>query len=246
MTIAPTPVPGRPSADRGPWLVLAILGVFAVLTLTVILLASSGAFRDSSTTVNGSVEGSGIAASQTRDVAPFAAVALTGADNVSIRIGKPQAVVVRGDVDVLDRVTTRVQEGRLVIGTTGSFTSKTGMKVDLTVPSLSELSLVGNGVIAVKGIDTASLTVTLSGSGVIRASGRASGLDVTLSGAGDVRLGALVASNVSAALDGVGRIAVTATKSLHASVSGAGSIVYGGNPSVVTRSVTGHGTVTSR
>lgn len=133
-----------------------------------------------------------------------------------------------------------------MIGTTGSFTSKRGMSVQLTVPSLRSLSLDGNGVIAVSGIDTASLTVTLTGNGVIRASGKAERLDVTLSGVGNARLDELVAADVYAVLDGSGQVAVTATRSLNASLPGVGSIVYGGHPSDVTKSVTGQGTITSR
>ena len=244
MTTAPTPVPGRPAAHRPPWLVLAIVAVFAVATLTVILLAQSGAFSDSSTAGGG--HGSGAAALQPRDVAPFDGISLTGASNVLIRVGGAQSLVVRGDADLLDRVTTRVQDGRLVIGTKGSFTSRSGMSVHVTMPSLTDLSLAGNGVIAASGIETARLTVTLSGNGIVRASGRATRLDVTLAGVGDAQLERLVAADVSALLAGTGRIAVTATKSLDASVPGAGSIVYGGNPSEVTRSVTGQGAVTSK
>jgi hypothetical protein len=244
MTTAPTPVPGRPAARRPPWLVLAIVAAFAVATLTVILLARSGAFSDSSTA--GGTQGSGVLASQTRDVASFDAVALAGANTVLIRVGGAQSVVVRGDGDLLDRVTTRVQDGRLVIGTKGSFTSKSGMSVALTVPSLRSLSLDGSGVIVVGGIDTPSLTVSLTGTGVIRAAGTATRLDVTLSGVGNAELAELVAADAYAVLDGSGRIALTATKSLNASVPGSGSIVYGGNPSVVTKSVTGVGSVASR
>jgi hypothetical protein len=243
MTTAPTPVPGRPAAHRGSWLVLAIVALFAVATLTVILLARSGALSDSSTARG--TKGSGVPASQRRDVAPFSAVALAGADTVLIHVGGAQSVVVRGDGDLLDRVTTRVHDGRLAIGTKGSFSSRSRMSVELTVPSLRSLALDGNGVIVVGGIDTPSLTVTLAGSGVIRAGGKATRLDVTLSGVGDAQLGELVAADAYAVLNGSGRITLTATKSLNASVPGSGSIVYGGSPSAVTKSVTGRGTITS-
>ncbi|MGZ4395208.1 MAG: GIN domain-containing protein [Gaiellaceae bacterium] len=45
-------------------------------------------------------------------------------------------------------------------------------------------------------------------------------------------------------MSGSGVIFVTATKSLDASVSGSGAILYTGNPQNVTKSVTGNGAIT--
>ena len=245
MTVAPTPIPSRRGHHGRNVLVVGILAVAAAVALAVILLIRSGAFDNSSSVRAG--EGSGIAASQTRNVAPFSAVSLVGANNVAIRVGGPQSVVVRTDAELLDRVTTRVRDDRLVIGTKrGNFTSKSPTRVDLTVPSLRYLTLDGSGVITVRGVDTARLTVTLSGSGVIRASGRATRLDVTLSGMGDARLAGVIAEYVYARVSGSGRIAVTALRSLDASLPGTGTIVFGGNPRDVTKDVTGQGTITSR
>jgi hypothetical protein len=246
MSVAPTPLPSEPAEHQGvPWLVLGIVALFAVAATTVVLLAHFDAFGGSSTVTP--VQGSGVAASQTRDIAPFDALSLTGANDVVVRVGSPQSVVVRADAELLDRVTTRVQDGRLLIGTKpGSLTSRTGMRVDVTVPSLRYLTLDGSGVIAVSGVDTAGLAVFLSGNGVIRARGRASRLVVRLDGVGDVQLGSLVAEYAYAVLGGSGRIAVTALRSLDASLPGVGAIVYGGGPDHVTRSITGQGTITSR
>lgn len=118
------------------------------------------------------------------------------------------------------------------------------MSVDVSVPSLSALMLAGSGVVSVTGMDVPDLTVTLSGSGVLRASGSATQLDVTVTGSGDAQLEELIAQDVLAAVIGSGRIVVTATESLDASVPGTGAIVYRGNPLHVTESVTGNGAIT--
>src|SRR5262245_51190311 len=52
--------------------------------------------------------GSGVAATQARSVAPFTGVDLAGANNVVIRVGAKQSVVVHADDNLLRRVTTRV------------------------------------------------------------------------------------------------------------------------------------------
>jgi hypothetical protein len=48
---------------------------------------------------------------------------------------------------------------------------------------------------------------------------------------------------VTAVVSGSGRIVVTATRSLDASVSGSGAIFYGGDPTKVVTSITGSGAV---
>jgi hypothetical protein len=87
------------------------------------------------------------------------------------------------------------------------------------------------------------LTVTLAGSGVVRASGAVNRLDVSLTGSGDAQLGQLVARDVQAALDASGRIVVNATRRLDASLRGSGAIFYTGNPAHVTKDVSGSGAI---
>jgi hypothetical protein len=69
-------------------------------------------------------------------------------------------------------------------------------------------------------------------------------LGVTVSGSGQAELGGVEATAVQAVVSGSGEIVVTATSSLDASIRGSGSIVYGGNPTKVTKSVTGSGEIT--
>lgn len=63
---------------------------------------------------------------------------------------------------------------------------------------------------------------------MLAVTGTATTVDATLSGAGDVRLDALAARDTTAA------------------VSGTGSIVYTGNPTVLTKNVTGTGAISEK
>jgi hypothetical protein len=187
----------------------------------------------------------GIAATQTRSLASFTGVELAGSNNVSVHVGEKQSVVVHADENLLGRVTTVVEDGLLVIGnTSGTFTTEKPMRVVVSVPSLDTLRLTGSGVVSVAGVTSSSLTLTLAGSGVLRAGGTATRLEVTLDGSGEVQAGQVVARDVQAVVSGSGRVLITATKSLEASVPGSGAIVYSGNPAVVRTSITGSGAVT--
>jgi hypothetical protein len=142
-------------------------------------------------------------------------------------------------------VTTRVESGSLVIGTTpGNLNAKASMFVAVSVPSLDALKLQGNGNIRVTGISRPSLTVGLASNGDIEAAGTTTRLDVMIGGVGTAFLGHLIARDSKAALNGNGSIVVTATHTLNASVSGNGTIFYGGNPPHVTTKISGDGTIT--
>jgi Putative auto-transporter adhesin, head GIN domain len=238
MTIVSAPRRGRRTPHRNQ---VALVPVFILAIIGVILLVHDVILGSSSTA---GVQGSGVAATQTRALPRFSSLDLADSNIVTVVVGAQQSVVIHADNNLLRYVTTRVVAGNLVIGTTGSFTTRSPMSVEVRVPSLAALNLSGSGIISVSGIKVPRLAVTISGSGVLRASGTATRLDVTLGGAGQAELGYLVARDVHAAVTGSGLIRVTATSSLNAAVPGTGAIIYGGNPPHVTSRVTGTGAVT--
>jgi hypothetical protein len=217
-------------------LILALAAVLVLSAVVAALLARGGS------AVLG-LQGSGVAATQARVLPTFSRLDLTGSNKVTVQVGGRQSVVVHADTNLVRRVTTRVVAGTLVIGTSGAFTARSPMSVEVSLPALAAVTLSGSGEITVNGIAQSRLVVTLSGSGALYASGSARQLDVTLSGSGLAQLDSLVASDVRAVVVGSGLIRVTATGRLNAAVPGTGAIIYSGNP-VVTSSITGTGAVT--
>ena len=216
---------------------LAVLLLAAILTALLVDRMSSGSSRT----------GSGVAATQARSLPAFSVVDLAGDNNVMVRVGVRQSVMVHADRNLLSRVTTRVRSGSLIIGTTpGSLTTKAPMYVTVSLPSIDAITLEGNGNIKVVGINSRSLTIALPGSGVIDATGATTHLAVTIGGEGNALLGDLTARDANATVSGDGSIMLTATRSLSASISGSGTILYGGNPPHLTKSVTGSGDIAGR
>jgi hypothetical protein len=179
----------------------------------------------------------------TRHVAPFTGVTLAGANLVTVRVGGPQEVVVRGDDNLVGRITTDVSGGKLVIDNRGSFRTRSPMSVDVTVPSLGSLALAGSGQIFVEGVKAPRFAVTLPGCGKLKVSGTTGRLDAQLGGSGQLQLGELTSRDARVAVGGSGTILVNATRSLDASVTGSGVVAYFGGPASVTTHVTGSGTV---
>ncbi|MGZ4359728.1 MAG: head GIN domain-containing protein [Gaiellaceae bacterium] len=237
MTTAPT----RLSHPRGSHpLVLILLGLLlgAAVVIAIVLAVQHDGFRSSRP-----LEGSGASATQARALPPFSAIDLAGSNEVSVRVGGKQAVIVRGDDNLLRHVTTEVRGNELVIGNSRSFSTRSPMSIEVTVPSLDSLALSGSGILDVEGARGESLAVRLGGSGVLTVGGAVGRLEAGLVGSGELHLGRLVARDVSASVSGSGRIEVHATRSLDASISGSGEITYSGNPRKLSRSITGSGAI---
>ena len=240
MTGAPTTRHDR-RAPRRYW--VAVLAALVALLAIAVALLGYEVFDGASSSEG--LQGSGVAATETRELAAFTGVELAGSNIVTIRVGGEQSIVVHADDNLLSQVTTEVDAGTLLVGNApGSFTTKSPMRVDVIVPTLDALTLAGSGIVSATEIRTPSLTVDLSGSGVVRLSGLATQLDVSLTGSGDAQLEQLIAQEVHAIVSGSGRILVTATKSLDASVPGSGAIMYRGNPEQVTTNISGTGAIT--
>lgn len=233
MTAAPAPAHSRQLALIG--------GVLALFLVALVLVVRHGDFSFSSS--SSTTRGSGVPATETRELASFSGIELSGSNNVNVTVGGAQKVVVSADDNLLHHITTVVRNGRLVIDDTGSFSTSAPMRVDVTVPSVDTLRLTGSGVITAAPVAATKLALVLSGSGVLRVRGTVDQLDVSLGGSGDAELGGLVARAAHTVVSGSGRILVNATSSLDAHVSGSGSIVYTGHPPQVTNDVTGSGAI---
>lgn len=229
-----------PRDDRRAFRAIGIVvAAFAAATVAAVVLVRLDVFRGSSATTP-----AGKTVAQARTLPPFGSVELAGSNNVSISVGKPQAVVVHADRDALRHVTTEVTGGSLIVGNTaGRIPTVHTMRVVITVPSLSALTLSGSGIISATNVNGGPLDVALRGTGIVNAAGSTTRLKVTLSGSGDANLQNLVAVDATAVLAGTGAIFVNVAHDLHASLPGTGTIVYIGHPKHLQTSITGSGSI---
>ncbi len=191
------------------------------------------------------IEGSGVEGSETRDVAPFNRLSLSGAVDAVVTVGGAQAVSIRGDDNLLAEVKTETDDGTLRISQSDNVDLEptVGITVVIAVPSLEEVSVSGAGDVTVTGIRAEAFRTEVSGAGNVEAAGEVTSVEVEISGAGDVRLADLVAREATVQISGAGDVDVHATDSLNASISGAGDVVYSGDPEDVKTDVSGAGEI---
>src|SRR5512140_3056357 len=103
--------------------------------LTVLATAACGAQQASTELI-----GSGVTASEQRTTATFTSLSITGkAIDTYVSIGDPVSVKVTSDDNIVPLIITKVQNDELTIGLDRVVSTKLGMRVDLTMPSLARL-----------------------------------------------------------------------------------------------------------
>ncbi|MGZ4461768.1 MAG: head GIN domain-containing protein [Gaiellaceae bacterium] len=209
----------------------------------VLLLATALAGCDVHSTRT--LQGSGVLATSVRATAPFSRVELDAPMKMTIAVGPGRSLVVRGDDNLLGEVQTRVRGGTLTVSVHRSFRAHEGLAVSVTIPRLDFVALTGAGEIDARGVRGRSFGADLTGTGTITARGRVARMSVSITGAGEALLDRLVADDVVADVTGVGTARVWANRSLVARLTGVGNILYGGDPTRVSRDVTGLGAVSA-
>ncbi|MBA4176094.1 MAG: DUF2807 domain-containing protein [Leptothrix sp. (in: Bacteria)] len=184
-----------------------------------------------------SVHGSGTAATETRTVAEFQAIALSGAVDLTVRQGEAASVRVTADDNLLPMLETVVEPDgkgatlhlRWKRGTGSgrmgwqSIDTRTRVVVDVVTPRLTALSTAGAGNIKLETFKTPALQVSISGAGDARIDGlETEDLGVRISGSGDV-VGQGTAVKTSVSIAGSGDVRLTEMRSDTVTVSIAGS-----------------------
>ncbi len=154
-------------------------------------------------------------------------------------------MVIEADDNILPLLKTEVIGSQLLI----SMRANTYINVTnpvhytITMKTIESASVSGSGNMNIIGLDSDLVKFDLPGTGSITAKGNVKTLNVSLPGAGDIDCDGLKADNVVADLNGFGNITVRAGHNLNAEINGVGSINYYGDPTIITKTVTGHGSI---
>lgn len=203
------------------------------------LVAAAGCDVDSARPV----PGSGTRTTETRIVEPFQRVSLSGSFIVELAHGPATEVILEVDDNLQKLVRTRVTADVLEIEPTAQIRPTQTVRVRLTHPSLRGVAIAGSASVDGEGLALDAFDLAMSGAGSARLTGTARAVSIRIAGSGRVDLSALTAEDVEITVSGAGSVRVTATRALKASISGSGSVVYGGSPKEVSTSISGSGSI---
>ena len=199
---------------------------------------------------------------ESRNVYDFTEVSYALPGRLEITQGNKEQLILIGDKDDLERITTKTEGNELKIYCKENNVRLGDVVVKLTVTDLKELSvagsadvefmnefsthkfeveLAGSGNIECKTIKVESLELSMAGSGDMIFGGKVNdGLEIEIAGSGEIDCSNLEAKNVEVEIAGSGEAKVWATEKLDSEIMGSGDIYYKGNPRVES-SVAGSG-----
>ena len=169
-----------------------------------------------------------------RNVSGFDGVELRGVGNLFIEQTGHESLTVEAEKDVVSEITTRVVDGRLIIGTESNAALHTTRPINfhLTVKNLNSLAVLGAANAEATGIETDNLTVAIDGAGTVRMEGLANEQAVEVSGTSTYLAENLQSRDVNIVVAGAGSAVVNAREKLDAEISGVGSVEYVGDPNI--------------
>jgi len=219
--------------------------------------------------LGGGIPGSGNVQTETREPGAFESISIEypGAE-IIIQPGDEETVEIEADDNLLPQLSTEVLSGRLTIKNVetdwdASVNPSRPVKITITVKDLTEivlstpvgnlevndlqvdtlkLVLSGGAQVRLNGIQVDLLDSELSGAGDIQASGIADEIRLILSGYGSFNATDLKSKKATIELSGMGDAAIRVEEELAATITGAGSVTYFGNPHVE-QNITGAGSV---
>lgn len=217
-------------------------------------------------------QGSGAPASgsgnaRTFAVADFDTVDLRGSDDVDVRVGSGFSVRAEGPSEVLDRLRIVRDGNKLRIGRKSDkgfrWSGDDSVRVLVTMPRIAGASVSGSGDIAIDraegarfdgdiagsgGLTIAAMQVeeaslSIAGSGDVKAAGAAKRLVVEIAGSGDIDARDLRAGSAKVSIAGSGGVRATVYGAAEVDMAGSGDVDLGDRARCTTRS---HGSGTVR
>ncbi|WGM29930.1 DUF2807 domain-containing protein [Brevundimonas sp. NIBR11] len=172
--------------------------------------------------------------------------------------GDTASVTVTGPANLVERV--RLVDGRLTWedrdgpnhetvvfgrrnGGRGIWVHSEEVKIVVTAPNVNSFNVEGSANVHLRNYDQDTLSIDISGSGEVSATGRTRALEVDISGSGDADLGSLVTTDANVAIAGSGDATVAPTGKADISISGSGDVDLTTRPATVNSDISGSGDV---
>ena len=153
--------------------------------------------------------------------------------NIYLTQGPTTSVRLEGESNVLKYIETRVEGGKLIVGTLHdiNLTTSHDLNVYVTLPKLTDVTLSGSGS-ATLDVDAPSVESTLNGSGKVTLQGQTKDLKVQIAGSADFFGSDLKSENAKVTIMGSGNAHVFSSVKLDVTIGGSGDVTYGGNPAL--------------
>lgn len=212
------------------------------------------------------IKGDGQLSARTQKLPHFSHIDISGMFDIRLSQGEEAVVVLETDQNLIDYTSIEVRNNTLYVTTDRDVMLRpTKMELQISYPQLEQIHIGGacklhasnplktrslklnisGAAEIVLDLDVEELLTSVSGAANIQLSGISNSHQVSLSGASNLRAENLRSLETRINLSGAGSAHVYASETLHAILSGVGSVRYYGNPLEVKTEKTGLGSIRS-
>lgn len=159
----------------------------------------------------------GPSTTQEREIEVVSAVELDTSGELSVTAGDETALTVTAGENVIDRLTSEVDDEVLHLGIDGEPLAWGGdIRYELTVPTLDAISVLGSGEATVDFTGAGEPVILVKGSGSIHAEGiAADSASMTVDGSGSITVQGIDLQKLRTKIDGAGEITADGTTDEH-------------------------------
>lgn len=153
---------------------------------------------------------------------------------VDIEVGTEDRgqITVRGSAAFVNRVHIQQFDETLKLDVQRSVQADSGLRIQVDIPQLSQVSLYGAGVLRASNISAPDLVARLEGAGSLVLDGDAERVELESKGAGSIQAAGLRSQHVRIDARGTASMEVFAEQTLDVSIMGMGTVRYRGRPHI--------------
>lgn len=191
------------------------------------------------------IRGNRVITDDQRTIGAFANLEASGAFEIEWRNGPP-ALTITTDQNLLRYIESDVRGNKLRLQTTEHLDPSHGIKVVVSSATLEGAQFRGATRFTAHQLSGPHFFIETAGASKVILDGKIDELTAGMTGASKLVAEALQTRRAELSLTGASKAEVNVTDTLKASITGAGKVVYAGNPRTVQRSVTGAGSIRPR
>jgi len=191
------------------------------------------------------IRGNRVISTEQRTIGAFANIEADGAFQIEWKNGAP-ALSITTDQNLLPYIKSEISGDKLRFHSTEHLSPTHEIKVIVSSATLTGAQFRGAVRFSARQISGANFFLESRGASRVTLDGKVGELTAGMTGASRLDAESLLTERAELSLTGASRAEVNVTDTLKVSITGAGKVVYSGNPRTVEKSITGAGSIKSR
>jgi len=190
----------------------------------------------------GGIMGNGHIVTDTRTVSDFSEIESGGAFQIEWRSGPP-SLSITTDENLLRYISNENIDHRLRLHSRGNLWPTHHINVLISSPTRSGAKLTGAARLTANQLSGHSFAIESTGAAKIFLDGSVDELITDMTGASKLEANSLKTKTAEISSTGASHAEVAASETLKVSITGAGKVIYSGNPPTIEKHVSGAGTI---